>query len=148
MKTRGQDRRRAVICLTNTVIPLIAGLTVYLLFRPDAYIAQKIYSVIHVSPLRIEIRGWTGEIIRNHLADIMWAYAFMSFLGLILSENRKERLLSLISVSVQIVLTEVCQKTGMIPGTFDILDIIFEILAACLAMLFINRNGGRNEKTY
>ena len=135
-------------CIFNIAVPLIIGLTVYLLFRTDAHIARWIYRLLAVDPPEIGWHSlWLERIVRNYVADIAWAYAFMSVMILILGETNKERITAFCITCALIILSEVFQKTGLISGTFDYMDISIEILAAVAALSISKKFGGRNEKT-
>lgn len=90
----------------NIILPLILGVIIYLIKSPG--------------------------IIRNHLCDFLWAYSFAFSLTYI-ELNNKETFIITLSTGV---IFELLQMMHLIRGTFDILDILVELLACIICYVY------------
>ncbi len=86
----------------NIILPLVLGLLIYIVNRPG--------------------------IIRNHLCDFLWAYSLANSLNYIGLDKRQTFIITLLTG----VVFEVLQLLHLIRGTFDILDILAELLACII----------------
>ena len=86
--------------------------------------------------------------LRNFGSDILWAYALTAALAFILGTRRRSVILSATIAAALGALLEAAQLTGLINGTFDPLDILFETAAALAAASIIHLvlHGGEYEK--
>ncbi len=131
--------RKKLFSLISVIAPLIMGGIFYYIFCPEVYFVKIIDNCIN---LNMHITSEVCEnmwfrILRNHLFDYLWAYAFTNALFLVFDNNNKGILGSCIcSVLVGSVL-EGLQLVGMVSGTFDIRDILFEMLGAITATFII-----------
>jgi hypothetical protein len=94
----GSSRFRFLIL--HCILPLIAGILIYLIGDSGPFLLS----------------------FKNYLPDGLWAFAFGSAL-LLIWDNRPP-LIWLMAGWLMLVLTEWMQKTGLMPGTADWLDIL------------------------
>lgn len=94
----------------NITLPLILGVIIYLVNTPG--------------------------IIRNHLCDFLWAYS-LAFSLTYIELNNKETLIITLSSGV---VFELLQMMHLIKGTFDILDILVELLACIVCYVYRSKH--------
>lgn len=94
----------------NIILPLILGIIIYLINTPD--------------------------IIRNHLCDFLWAYS-LAFSLTYIELNNKETFIITLSTGV---VFELLQMMHLIKGTFDILDILVELLACIICYIYRSKH--------
>jgi len=142
-------RKSVVVCLAATVLFLSAGLVAYLIYRPDTHISQLIFKMFRFTVHTPENNAVT-YFMKNWFSDICWAAALEFAVALILSGTKKSVLTSVLISLAFSALIEAAQKTGIIAGTFDWLDILSESLAIILSGMIIKialKGETRNEKT-
>lgn len=131
-------KRNILSFFINIFLPLAVGLCVYLFFYNGTYI-----NLILGIELDFKLKSVFGIFVKSWLCDILWAYALTHSLYLALHAFKHRILISaIISICFAIIL-ELLQLLGCVAGTFDILDILFQIAAVCLAAALIKRR----EKT-
>lgn len=121
--------------ITNTIAPIILGIAIYLIIKPNAYISYIIYKYL---PFQLSIslspRNIITIFIHNYLCDILWAYAFMMTLCFTSAYQCTLRFHTVIACIIFELFIEILQYFHIISGTFDFMDIIWEILANLLAL--------------
>ena len=140
-------RKKLFWYILNIVIPLLIGSTIYILIRPDTYICQYFYKALCIStPPEVGIFLPTGlqTFLRCFAADILWAYALTFAVSFILKDERSYLYICIVFELIM----EFIQLSPALPGTFDWLDIIFEICTTAIVSLIINKRRKRNEEVY
>ena len=93
----------------------------------------------------MEQSAWLVTLCRNFLPDILWAYSLTFAVALVwLPEEKVILKVLVICISFEIGV-ELSQKIGLISGTFDWLDIIFEVCATVLGALIIKAKKGKGK---
>ena len=137
MNVFGLTRKRTFYFL-NIIIPLFLGLSVYILFRPDAIISECTYSFLNIQPTAITV---SSELLRiiicYYMSDFLWAYSLTFIVVLILGYSKKNLISNYLLCLVFVIVVELLQQTGLFQGIFDISDIIVEALAVFSAFVFI-----------
>jgi glycopeptide antibiotics resistance protein len=135
------------IYLIHVLIPLVLGLILYLVLQPEAYVSTFIRQILHMDGWELQGETVSGSplllFLRNFGSDILWAYALV-FAVYFFARNTKMPLYGVFLLcALFLLLIEILQYTDIIPGIFDIIDIILESAAACAAifMLWIMRKG-------
>lgn len=126
--------KRNKYLVLNAAIPIAIGAILYYLFDPTVYFVQWIDEVTGVGcHINIQSNSFIS-IIRNHIFDAVWSYSLVFVLfGFIKLKNRI--LVSVLSAFTLGILLEVLQL--VFPGTFDVFDIIAELISAVLAGILI-----------
>lgn len=130
------NKRNSIFYFTNIITPLALGTILYCIFRPDVFYIRKLTIVFPF--LKVMTVSASDDIplvyfIRYYLMDILWAYSFMmglcllSLLGIITS---RLALTLAVTLSVFFEFTQLIYITHM---TFDVLDIILQIVAILIA---------------
>lgn len=128
--------------MLHILIPLCVGTGIYILVRPGTYIAR----------ICISLNPWLGELrirmgtdlfhmfLRNYACDMLWAYALTIGLFWYGRLTGQKVWKSALIGGGFAVLMESLQILPVIPGTFDGMDVVTEILATliagCVSMIF------------
>ena len=123
-------KRFAFICL-NVCLPLSVGALFYWTFRPDAVVSGWLDVMFGACPFRAaETEGSPcPPLIRNHLADFLWAYSFTAMQSVF-----GKRIRTVLAVSAGFTfLAEWAQRFPGIPGVFDWCDVAVEWCAIIMA---------------
>lgn len=123
-------------------IPLFAGAGLYLLLCPEAFVSRGFYALLGIRPPAIACGGALRPI-RNHLADMLWAWALTCCASLALGRGKGfHAAAAAIGTGLFV---ELAQRTLGV-GTFDWLDVALEALAALAAALCIARSERRKPQ--
>lgn len=120
----------------NTAIPLGIGTAIYVLFRPDTYLARWGNGFFHAYTKDISgvIRRMENTVpvlvsfLRNFTSDMLWAYAL--FFAVSFIERGWKAVVDTMLFAAGI---EAFQGWGIMAGTFDWWDIWLEWLAIAVA---------------
>lgn len=124
------------------LLPLAAGLLVYLLFRPHIPVLSDIMRIgtpiIHLDCL--------PELLRNfllyYLPDGLWTFALVAGVHFITESIRLSCLIAMLTV----VLFELFQRLNIVRGTGDLLDILISGVAVLLYIMIQRRFYHHGEK--
>ena len=124
--------KRNSLFVLNLIIPLICGLFIYLTKAEHSYVASFLSAIRSLLPT---IRY--PYLIRNFACDFLWSYSLFFCLRLTLGDSLKgKHNLTVITVTgVVAIILETIQLIKTVPGTFDPLDIVTELLAVAVAFL-------------
>lgn len=119
----------------NILFPLIIGLGVYLFINPDNYICS-FFSRFVVLP-KFGLSSPFIEFVNNWGCDFLWAYSFTSVIYELFCSFKFSWLITgLLSISLGVFM-ELLQYFDVVGGTFDVWDIIIEIIAVVISVLII-----------
>lgn len=125
----------------NIIIPIVLGTIVYILFREDTYISiifMKIMKEVGIEiALPHNLDNPIADFARNHLCDILWAYALTFTVVLAGDFQKKQMIIPFIISAVFGISMELLQKFDIITGTFDYWDIVFQVIASVCAIIII-----------
>lgn len=114
--------------------PILFGMTVYALFRNIPFIdpTRKVFPLLDLS--------FPFPWVIFNLPDGLWFYALLSSLIIIWGGNSSRQLVAWIvfAISISFIL-ELCQGFNLIPGTFDVKDLIANCIASILCFFLFNR---------
>ena len=136
--------------VVSGVLMLLVGGMVYLLCRPHTILINHIASFLGLDPFLVNMREWIQI---RHLSHIwiyslpagLWAASYVTLVHAFSDKLSRSQRLSFAAVMPMIgTLSEVLQGMGIVPGTFDTLDIVCYIIPYLLyyaIMLFsINKH--------
>lgn len=125
---------KARLFVFNIAVPLIIGGILYLYLRPDSIVATFCRDAIGLN-IGFDIDNPMITLVRYYLGDCLWAYALTVSVSMVLYDN------SVVTVFVFCILfeaiLEILQLTGWVWGSFDIWDIVVEVISSGLAVLRI-----------
>lgn len=137
-------RIKRIILFLNIFIPLVLGLLLYLFTKPENYISLFV-SQFYSFPT-FNCSSPIMEFINNWGCDFLWAYSLSAILFELFKSFKHSWIFSsLISISLGISM-ELLQYYNVVAGTFDVWDIIVEIIAVIVSILII-KSIFREEKT-
>ena len=148
------DRNKKLLyhVIIHSVVPIMMGACIYILFRPDTYISQWIYRLFDMSlqskKLRELLPFWLLAFLCNFACDILWAYS-LTFAIYIIFVNSPINILFIFVVSIVFEAgIEFMQLACILPGTFDWLDISLEICATAIASLEIKNIRRKTHESF
>lgn len=137
MNTPGLNRQ-----ILHIALPLLLGGGIYLFFRPDTLLMFQWAEFLQVRSFIDSVRAIIHEngftlppLIIYSLPDALWAYSLVHFVRILWNKPNEWYFLAISGG----ILPELLQIPGIVPGTFDLLDLIIQCLFMALASLqFVN----------
>lgn len=128
--------------ITKVIAPIFVGAFFYFLFCPDTAFVQLIDRLTGFSHhFTISMNCLPLRIVRFYLLDFLWSYALMSVVLILFGFNYKV----IFSVYIFMAVLESMQLLDCINGTFDVCDVVVEILAGII-VIKMSRRRIENEK--
>ncbi len=124
--------KRNVFFAVNIIIPLIIGLFIYLTKPSSTYLSDFLSGFRSVLPIiRYPI------IIDFYACDFLWTYSMFFCLRLTLGDALKGKynLMVITVTGVVAIILESLQLIKGVPGTFDPMDVVTELIAVTVAFL-------------
>ena len=129
---------KKVFWAVNIIIPLIVGFMIYFIFRPNAYIIQPIYTLFGIKARSVDGNNMFWKFVNNYACDILWSYS-LTFVSIFLLRNMKRCIWIGVLVCVLFeTMVESLQLIPAFPGTFDVFDMLAELITTLLAALIIH----------
>jgi hypothetical protein len=129
-------------------LPLLLGSCVYVLFRKKRPVLINNYQVLEELRLKLEQISPTisnNYFLKYNFPDAAWAFALMA--AILLSVEKEKAQLKNVYITVTVLLVVLCEtlQIGLIRGTFDALDLVWELIAAGLCVVILrNKNHDKN----
>ena len=138
----------------SVILPIALGTVNYLFYRnPNVVLFQWIDS-LELLPFAMLVRQMIDRFISPpdwfifNLPAALWTYSFTSVLFLIWGSETKSRAFFPFLIPIVLALfSEILQLLIIIPGTFDIIDVIFYGLGSIIAVLQFNKSN-RKRRIY
>ena len=136
------DRGREWKIVLALVLLLVGG-CVYLLFRPQTLVMFRLADAMGLSPA---ISAWRTAVTALSLPEWcvfclpngLWSAAYI-LLADILADGSRRRLLTAAFIPVVGVVSEALQRVGLLPGTFDWLDLVAYVLPYVIYVMIIKQ---------
>lgn len=127
----------------NIIVPLSLGAAIYLYWRPGAYISKIVSNLFNISFTSFQGRpAGIYRFIGYYLCDALWAYSLIFSLALYLGRHS---LMQAYSIGICFAAgIEILQLFPQTPGSFDILDIIVELIVCTITIVIIYLYERRN----
>lgn len=116
-------------------IPLFIGCLIYVLFRTDTLLYNKLLGNFFTPIGSPKI--FLQKIIIFSLPDGLWAMSYTMLIFHLRNDKTFKTLIWSILIPVIGVLSEIGQLYYLIPGTFDIIDLIMYIIAPTLVIRLV-----------
>lgn len=144
----GRLRAQMLFCALHIAAPLLLGLGIYLSFRRDAWVAVLLGKWIWLPEAQDAAWPvWLAAFLRNYACDMLWAYSLTFAVRAVVGFRGWERHFVFGICVLFAAFTELAQRAGFFPGTFDPLDIILEALSICLALFTIKKYEEAHHET-
>lgn len=130
-----RTKAKILITVFFIIAPLVFALFVYLQSNSPILITAPFRCFLDSSFKYSDCNF--PSFIRNYFCDACWAFSFECCLFLIFNKSLKNLFASSIIASCVGICLEFFQKTNLFSGTYDSLDIIFEIAAIILAEIIL-----------
>lgn len=128
----------------HVVLTILTGGIIYILFRSDDLLMFRWFEFLKIDKVIFSVREYSyskrsyiPNSILYSLPDSLWVYSFTMFLSYYF-----KNIIILLVPCIGSVLTEICQL-WFVPGTFDIIDVIYMFTATIIALFFIYKNKNR-----
>ncbi len=121
--------KKNIFLILNIIIPLLAGLGIYVFMKDTTYINDFLGLSFNYVP-----KTFIGTFIVNWFCDFLWSYAFVFTLYLVLEPFSKRIIISPVITVIVGTALELMQKSGTLTGTFDWWDIAVELVAVLVAV--------------
>jgi hypothetical protein len=133
------------VLLLNTIAPVFIGAMFYYIFCPDIWFVHILDNLFDGGwHIRLRTGNRLIRFFRYYLLDFVWAYSFMSAILILFEKSFNRRVLYVVVILFETAL-ELLQIIPQIRGTFDVFDILTEVIANILVIyLFFRRR--ENEK--
>ena len=135
------DKRTYIMLGLNCFVSLLIGAFIYYFFSPEVIFVKKIEEIIG-NGLHFELSFHDNRIlkfIRFYVLDMLWAYALVFALKLIMGNNTANLKRIFLVAFMFSTTMEILQLTPLAEGTFDILDVICEFIAEVIAVFIIKK---------
>ena len=116
-------------------IPLFIGCLIYVLFRTDTLLYNKLLGIFF-TPIASP-NTFLQRIIVFSLPDGLWAMSYTILIFHLRKDKTVRTLIWSIIIPIVGILSEIGQLYYLIPGTFDIIDLIMYIVAPTLAIRLV-----------
>lgn len=128
--------KRNSLFIVNIIVPLFCGLFIYLTKAESTYLSNYLSVIRSVLPTICY-----PYIIQNYACDYLWTYSLFFCLRLTLGDilKGKHNWKVILLTSVTAIILETIQLIKTVPGTFDFLDILTELIAVVVALLITER---------
>ena len=133
---------------------LLLGGLIYILFRTCSLKMFAWYEALGLSSLTIALRKLTfssthkiPEWVLFSLPDGLWIFSYVSLMLFIWSNTVSfKNLFWILSIPFLAIGSEIGQRLGLIPGTFDLPDLLLYIFGMSLPFLIFNKSIKLNLK--
>ena len=133
-------KRKNLFLFANILIPLLVGLVIYLLCYKNTYINTTFENVFGFSLPYFYFNNIFHRFITCWACDILWAYSLTFSLYFCFKHFDKSFFITSFISIIFAVFFEYLQLTSVINGTFDILDIVWELSAIIFAVIILKRS--------
>lgn len=131
------SKREKIIILTNVLVPITIGSMIYIILSPDVYFVNILDKLMKINRAVVN-NNFFIVFIRNYFLDMLWGYSLVFALAFIYGKDINLRKIIIIAFSFSISI-ELLQLTPIIRGTFDIYDIVLELIAELCALIILRK---------
>lgn len=145
--------RLKTLTTVHVFCPLIIGGIIYISFRSVSLRLFNWFEIVGLKtvitsirnsflPFKNELPSWTYF----SLPDGLWVYAFSSALIILWGDQFKDGKYWLLIPLLFGAFIEMAQKIKIFPGTFDIIDFTFSLIALALSIIILKPKIQTNER--
>lgn len=138
-----------VFLIANCLISLLIGIAFYGIYDNTTIVTSYIYELFGYDHPILSADGQLLVVIRSYGLDLIWAYSLWFGINLCCFVFKYKILISSIVTIACSAAIEMLQLFGAFLGTADVLDVLFEAIGVCLAIivykLYFKLKGENNE---
>ena len=141
-------RNEKTFFAANVIIPLVIGAAVYYIMSPDVIFVRGVDGLLGLG-VHVGVHDnnfMLIKFIRNYFLDMLWAYALVFALQYIIGNKTAKSHTTLFVAFIFTAVIEMLQLTSLASGTFDVLDILVELIAEVIAVIIIILHNNRRMK--
>ena len=134
-----KKNRDRIFLWMNILLPVMVGGITYYLISPEVFFVRQLDALLG-SGIHIENVGSQGTFFRwfrNYALDMLWGYALFFTLHLMVADDTAEWWKTFGMAAVFSAGMELLQIMPGVAGTFDVWDIVVELLAEGMAALVL-----------
>ena len=113
-----------VIYFFITIVSLLTGFIIYLLFRENTYISRFIDNFVDLSAVRKCCKPLESDFLKYYFPDYLWALSLTSALHMIFSPKKSESWFCSLTTLLLGCAYELLQFFNLISGTGDFVDVL------------------------
>ncbi len=134
--------KRRIVFVANIILPLLLGTLIYWYTSPDVIFVEAVRSWCGDTGKSGQgmVLGGLFRFVRYYLLDMLWAYALVFTLYFSIGNNAARLKMAFVIAVVFSAVMEVVQLSTIIPGYFDLLDILVEVVAETFAAFIIKNH--------
>lgn len=147
---RINTKKLFIYSIVSFFLPLFLGTAFYFIHRPNVYFVKYFSQIFHITIVeKTESLPIQNSIffhaIQNHFADFCWAISFCSAIKVIGVLFELSTIVIYVSMLSICFLSECIQLFDFIPMTFDIIDVLVQLLGlfCSIALYKMIMKGGR-----
>ena len=132
------------LVISNVIFPMLIGGFIYIFFREPSLLMFKWFDYLQLNDFIFYLREeylfnlTTPDWIIYNLPDGIWIYSLTSLMLIVWNNHKSSFKYFWILVGPLLgISAEICQYFYIISGTFDIIDLIFCIVASILPFIVI-----------
>jgi hypothetical protein len=131
----------------HVILPLVAGILIYVLWRSPSLLVFDWLEMIGLQPAAVLVRELAAPFepsippwVLFNLPDGLWTYSMASAV-LLTWQNRSGRgwIGWYAAAATLPIAGEIAQMFGLLPGTYEAMDLLFDGLGSVLALTFLGK---------
>ena len=126
---------RRIIFATASIASLSVGAIIYVLFRPNSYIAIFVNRIMEIGIPRQALESYSNDFLKFYFPDFLWMLSFCFCLYSLFDLFKNGIIISTLVAFFCSILWELMQRLDFVSGTGDIIDIIMYLLAGICAVI-------------
>ena len=111
-----------------TIVSLLTGFIIYLLFRENTYISRFIENFVDLSAVRKWCKPLESDFLKYYFPDYLWSLSLTSALHMIYNHKKLESWICSLSTLILGCVYELLQYLDLISGTGDFVDVLLYLL--------------------
>ncbi len=128
---------KKVLLVANIIVPLLLGALLYFIVAPDVIFVNVLGSFMGSETAVVsQPETFLDYFVRYYMMDMLWGYSLVFTLFLCLGNNAAIKKVFIIAFVFSTVM-ELLQLTAIVPGVFDVWDILMEGIAEAIAAFII-----------
>ena len=131
---------RRITFAAASVASLMIGAIIYVLFRPNSYIAIFVDGIMDMGTLRQFLESSSTDFLKFYFPDFLWTLSLCFCLYAVFGLTKKRIIFFSLVAFFCSVAWEIIQWFSIVSGTGDIIDVIMYLLAGiCAASLGLKK---------